>query len=42
MMFSESLRRRSVCYDREALEEKEKHNQKNNAIDMAMAMGIDF
>src|SRR5881396_4363676 len=34
--------RRSVCYDREALEERKEHKPENNATDMAMAMGIDL
>jgi len=34
--------RRSVCYDREALEERKEHKPENNAIDMAMAMGIEL
>lgn len=34
--------RRSVCYDREALESRKKHKPENNAIDMATAMGIDL
>lgn len=34
--------RRKVCYDREALESKKKHKPKNNAIDMAEAMGIEL
>src|SRR6266511_4178030 len=34
--------RRSVCYDREALESRKEHNPKNNAIDMAAAMGIEI
>src|SRR5690606_28925228 len=32
--------RRSVCYDREALESRKEHKPKNNALDMAAAMGI--
>ena len=32
--------RRSVCYDREALESRKEHKPKNNAIDMAAAMGV--
>ena len=32
--------RRSVCYDREALESRKEHKPKNNAIDVAAAMGI--
>jgi hypothetical protein len=31
--------RRSVCYDRKALEERKEHKPKNSAIDMATAMG---
>ncbi len=34
--------RRSVCYDRQALESRKEHKPKNNAIDMAAAMGIDL
>ena len=34
--------RRSVCYDREALESRKKHKPENNAIDMADAMGIEL
>ncbi|NIS81940.1 MAG: DUF4256 domain-containing protein [Anaerolineales bacterium] len=34
--------RRSLCYDREALESRKKHKPKNNAIDMATAMGIEI
>jgi hypothetical protein len=32
--------RRSVCYDREALESRKAHKPENNAIDMTAAMGI--
>ena len=32
--------RRSVCYDREALDSRKEHRPENNAIDMASAMGI--
>ena len=32
--------RRSVCYDREALESRKEHKPKNSAIDMAAAMEI--
>jgi Protein of unknown function (DUF4256) len=32
--------RRSVCYDREALESRKEHKPKNNVIDMAAAMGV--
>ena len=34
--------RRSVCYDREALESRKEHRPENNAIDMAEAMGIEI
>jgi hypothetical protein len=34
--------RTSVCYDREALESRKEHKPKNNAIDMAAAMGIEL
>lgn len=34
--------RRSVCYDREALESRKKHKPENNAIDMAANMGIEI
>jgi hypothetical protein len=34
--------RRSLCYDREALESRKEHKPKNNAIDMAADMGIDL
>jgi len=34
--------RRSVCYDREALESRKKHKPDNNAVDMAEAMGIEL
>ena len=34
--------RRSVCYDREALESRKEHKPGNNAIDMAAAMGIEL
>ncbi|MEH7548031.1 MULTISPECIES: DUF4256 domain-containing protein [Bacillaceae] len=33
--------RRSVCYDREALESRKQHKPQNNAIDMAADMGIE-
>lgn len=32
--------RRSVCYDREGLEARKEHQPANNAIDMAISMGI--
>lgn len=34
--------RRSVCYDREALDARKEHKPKNNALDMAAAMGIEI
>jgi hypothetical protein len=34
--------RRSVCYDRDALESRKEHKPDNNAIDAAAAMGIDL
>ena len=34
--------RRSVCYDREALESRKEHKPENNAIDMAADMGIEI
>ena len=34
--------RRNVCYDRQALESRKEHKPKNNAIDMAAAMGIEL
>src|SRR6476619_7550773 len=34
--------RRSICYDGEALESRKEHKPKNNALDMAAAMGIEL
>jgi hypothetical protein len=34
--------RRSVCYDREALEARKEHKPKNSATDVAAAMGIEI
>ena len=34
--------RRSICYDREALDSRKEHKPKNNAIDMASEMGIEI
>ncbi len=34
--------RRSVCYDREALESRKEHKPKDSAMDMASAMGIEL
>ncbi|HBB94147.1 MAG TPA: DUF4256 domain-containing protein [Blastocatellia bacterium] len=34
--------RRSVCYDRAALESRKEHKPKNSAAEMASAMGIDL
>jgi Protein of unknown function (DUF4256) len=34
--------RRSLCYDREALESRKEHKPKNSAMDLAGAMGIEI
>src|SRR5690606_4624319 len=34
--------RRSVCYDREALESRKKYKPETSAMDMAMNMGIEI
>ena len=34
--------RRSVCYDREALETRKEHKPRDSAVDMATAMGIEL
>jgi hypothetical protein len=34
--------RRSVCYDREALESRKEYKPENSAVDMAAAMGIEL
>src|ERR1700724_1245382 len=34
--------RRSVCYDRQALESRKEHKPEDNAIDMAAAIGIEL
>ncbi len=34
--------RRSVCYDREAMESRKEHRPENNAIDVALAMGVEL
>ena len=34
--------RRSVCYDREALEARKEHKPKDSAVDMAAAIGIEL
>ncbi len=34
--------RRSVCYDRQALESRKEHKPKNSAMEMAAAMGIEL
>jgi hypothetical protein len=34
--------RTSLCYDREALDSRKEHKPKNNAVDMAAAMGIEM
>lgn len=34
--------RRSLCYDREALQSRKEHKPKDSAIDMATAMGVEL
>lgn len=34
--------RRSICYDREALNSRKEHKPKNSAMDMALEMGIEI
>ncbi len=34
--------RRSICYDREALDSRKENKPKNNAVDMAAAIGIEL
>src|SRR5438093_1540487 len=34
--------RRSLCYDRQALESRKEHKPENSAVEMAAAMGIDL
>jgi hypothetical protein len=34
--------RRSLCYDREALQSRKEHRPKNNAVDLAAAIGIEL
>jgi hypothetical protein len=34
--------RRSLCYDRAALEARKEHKPKNNALDLATAMGVEL
>jgi hypothetical protein len=34
--------RRSLCYDRKALQSRKEHKPKNSAMDLAAAMGIDM
>lgn len=34
--------RRSVCYDRDGLESRKEHKPEDNAVDMAVAMGIEL
>ncbi|MCI0448901.1 MAG: DUF4256 domain-containing protein, partial [Chlorobi bacterium] len=34
--------RRSLCYDRQALESRKEHKPKNSAVEMAAAMGIEL
>jgi hypothetical protein len=40
--FESPAGRRSLCYDREALESRKEHKPKNNAADMAASMGIEL
>jgi hypothetical protein len=40
--FESTAGRRSLCYDREALESRKEHKPKNNAADMAASMGIEL
>jgi len=39
---AESPDRRNLCYDREALDARKEHKPKNNALDVAAAMGIEL
>jgi Protein of unknown function (DUF4256) len=34
--------RRNVCYDREALDSRKEHKPRDNAVDMAAAMGVEL
>ena len=34
--------RRSICYDQEAMDARKEHKPKNNAVGMALAMGIEL
>lgn len=34
--------RRSLCYDREALNSRKEHKPKNSAVDMAASMGVEI
>jgi hypothetical protein len=34
--------RRSLCYDREALDNRKEHKPQNSAVDMALAMGVEI
>jgi hypothetical protein len=34
--------RTSICYDREALDSRKEHKPKNNALDLAAAMGVEL
>ena len=38
----ESPKRRSLCYDRAALESRKEHKPKDNALDVAAAMGVEI
>lgn len=39
---AESPKRRSLCYDREALESRKEHKPDSSAVDIAASMGIDI
>ncbi|RYJ43175.1 DUF4256 domain-containing protein [Flavobacterium beibuense] len=39
---AESPKRRSLCYDREALESRKEHKPGGSAVDVAASMGIDI
>lgn len=39
---AESPKRRSICYDRKALDSRKEHKPKNSAVDMADAMGVEL
>ncbi len=39
---AESPKRRSLCYDREALESRKEHKPKDSALSMAVSMGVEL